>query len=262
MRRAPPRAVPSSTTLRRVGGRTLRRPARRGSTTPRSGPTVRPGPSPRRRRDQSTTTEVPPPWAAGRSAGSSERRRRRPWRGTPLPGSRGTTWHGRTSRSSKLAIAGDPQQPSPAVAVSRDVSVAAFRETREGYEEDGQRASTWEQPRQRLRCGARREQRAVGAHQVPGVEVRLWIYSGQQALARVALDRDSAETLRPAPGEDLVERPLAKAAVFVVKEDVLAWSCHRGASRGIGTRAIACRTHATATGQLTNTITAASHCAE
>src|SRR5207244_5145263 len=120
----------------------------------------------------------------------------------------------------------DAQEPGPAVAVAGDTAVHTFGETRKGTEDNRQRTSPGEDSSQRLGHGTCREQLAVGADEVPGVEPHRWIHPGEQPLALLALDRDRTEAFRPVPGENLVQRPLAEDAVLVVEEDDIARTSH------------------------------------
>ena len=106
-----------------------------------------------------------------------------------------------------------------------DESIGPVRNAGKGAQEAGQRATAWKQPREWL-CGlARRPHLAGGQDQVPRVEALGLRDLRQERLSFVALDRDRAESTTTIPREDLVEAPLAEAAVVVIEDRPLSTWC-------------------------------------
>src|SRR5438477_10545749 len=97
---------------------------------------------------------------------------------------------------------------------------------------------------------------------MPRIEARVGSDRREQARPLFALDRNRTHALAAIPGEDLVERPPAEAAVLVVQQDALRGTAQRPTSRNGGIGAHVRRAQSTAAGQSTNTITTVRHCAE
>src|SRR5436305_13683549 len=141
--------------------------------------------------------------------------------------------------------------------VASDVAMRALRAARKGAECGGRQRSPLQGSRERLGGCTAREELAVLADEVPGVEPRARFDRGEKTIALRALDRNGPEAPRAVPGEDLVQRPLAEGAVLVVEDDAVPVHRHLGAALGAGAVATERRAQETTTGHSTNTITTA-----
>lgn len=146
--------------------------------------------------------------------------------------------------------------------MAHDKLIAPLGDSGKRRKDGGERAAAGEQLREGLGGCAGRDDPPVGFDEMPRVEAGIGRDRREQARALGALDRNGAQALCTIPAKDLVERPPAKAAVLVVQQDALRRAAQRALSRGVGTGASVRRTQSTTTGQLTNTITRVSHCAE
>jgi hypothetical protein len=72
---------------------------------------------------------------------------------------------------------------------------------------------------------ARRTHGAVGKHQMPGRHLRLLVHPRKECVRLRAVEGHRTDPAVAVPGEDLVQRPTAEAAVGVVEQDVV--GCHR-----------------------------------
>src|SRR5205814_384436 len=153
----------------------------------------------------------------------------------------------------------DPRQPE---AMASGEPIGAFGDSGKRREEGRERAAAGKQSREGFGGSPRREEPPVSADEMPRIEARLGSDRREQARPLIALDRNRTHALPAIPGEDLVERPPAEAAVLVVQQDTLRRAAQRAISRGAGVGTSMRRVHSTTTGQLTNTITTVSHCAE
>src|SRR5438477_13194868 len=94
-------------------------------------------------------------------------------------------------------------------------------------EDGGERAAAGKQARERLGRCAGREELPVLADEMPRIEARVGSDRREQARPLFALDRNRTHALAAIPGEDLVERPPAEAAVLVVQQDALRGTAQR-----------------------------------
>src|SRR6266480_7449584 len=143
-----------------------------------------------------------------------------------------------------------------------DEPVHPFGDTGKRREDGGERAAAGKESREGFGRSPRREEPPVIAEEMPRIEARVGSDPREQARPLLALDRNRTHALRAIPGEDLVERPPAEAAVLVVQQDTLRRTAQRVISRGAGVGTSVRRVQSTTTGQLTNTIRTVSHCAE
>src|SRR5436190_4610281 len=177
----------------------------------------------------------------------SDRRRKR--RGgsdgprTPLyPRDLPTNWARRPSRprpdifsgtATHLAVCVDTEEPRQRPAMAGHEPVSPFSEGGKRREDGGERTPPGKQSRERAGGCARGEEPPVSSDQMPRIEAGAGRNRREQARPFLALDRNRTHALRAIPGEDLVERPFAEAAVLVVQQNALRataqWAIPRGA---------------------------------
>src|SRR5437868_4476565 len=123
--------------------------------------------------------------------------------------------------------------------------ISPFGDTGKRREGGRERAAAGKQSREGLGGRPRREESSVVEDEMPRIEARVGSDRGEQLRPLLALDRNRTQALRAVPGEDLVERPSAEAAVLVVQQNTLLRLAQRVTSRGAATGASARRVEST-----------------